>query len=59
MLGANQSAHSLLECKCCLRNLVIDKWTPTHFFYVVDTSRDMGEVLIDYLNQRSRLNRGR
>jgi len=25
----------------------------------VDTSRDMGEVLVDYLNQRSRLNRGR
>lgn len=26
---------------------------------LVDTSRDMGEVLVDYLNQRSRLNRGR
>jgi uncharacterized protein (DUF58 family) len=26
---------------------------------LVDTSRDMAEVLIDYLNQRSRLNRGR
>jgi uncharacterized protein (DUF58 family) len=26
---------------------------------LVDTSRDMGEVFIDYLNQRSRLNRGR
>jgi uncharacterized protein (DUF58 family) len=25
----------------------------------VDTSRDMSEVLVDYLNQRSRLNRGR
>jgi hypothetical protein len=25
----------------------------------VDTSRDMAEVLIDYLNQRSLLNRGR
>jgi uncharacterized protein (DUF58 family) len=25
----------------------------------VDTSRDMGEVFVDYLNQRSRLNRGR
>ncbi|HEY3967718.1 MAG TPA: DUF58 domain-containing protein [Planctomycetaceae bacterium] len=25
----------------------------------IDTSRDMAEVLIDYLNQRSRLNRGR
>ena len=26
---------------------------------LVDTSRDMGEVFVDYLNQRSRLNRGR
>jgi len=26
---------------------------------LVDTSRDLGEVLVDYLNQRSRLNRGR
>ena len=26
---------------------------------VVDTSRDMGEVFVDYLNQRSLLNRGR
>ena len=26
---------------------------------LVDTSRDMGEVLVDYLNHRSRLNRGR
>lgn len=26
---------------------------------LVDTSRDLGSVLIDYLNQRSRLNRGR
>jgi len=26
---------------------------------LVDTSRNMGEVLVDYLNQRSRLNRGR
>jgi uncharacterized protein (DUF58 family) len=26
---------------------------------VVDTSRDMGQVFIDYLNHRSRLNRGR
>ncbi|NQU25024.1 MAG: DUF58 domain-containing protein [Candidatus Nealsonbacteria bacterium] len=26
---------------------------------LVDTSRDMGEVLVDYLNKRSRLNRGR
>lgn len=26
---------------------------------LVDTSRDMGEVLVDYLNQRSLLNRGR
>jgi uncharacterized protein (DUF58 family) len=26
---------------------------------LVDTSRDMAEVLVDYLNQRSRLNRGR
>jgi uncharacterized protein (DUF58 family) len=26
---------------------------------LVDTSRDMGAVLVDYLNQRSRLNRGR
>ncbi len=26
---------------------------------LVDTSRDMGEVLIDYLNHRSRLNRRR
>jgi len=26
---------------------------------LVDTSRDMGTVLVDYLNQRSRLNRGR
>ena len=26
---------------------------------LVDTSRDMGEVFIDYLNQRSLLNRGR
>ena len=26
---------------------------------LVDTSRDMGEVLIDYLNQRSRLHRRR
>ena len=26
---------------------------------LVDTSRDMGQVLVDYLNQRSRLNRGR
>ena len=26
---------------------------------LIDTSRDMGEVLVDYLNQRSRLNRGR
>jgi uncharacterized protein (DUF58 family) len=25
----------------------------------VDTSRDMGQVFVDYLNQRSRLNRGR
>ena len=26
---------------------------------LVDTSRDMGQVFVDYLNQRSRLNRGR
>jgi uncharacterized protein (DUF58 family) len=26
---------------------------------LVDTSRDLGQVLVDYLNQRSRLNRGR
>ena len=26
---------------------------------LVDTSRNMGEVLVDYLNQRSRLHRGR
>ena len=26
---------------------------------LVDTNRDMAEVLIDYLNQRSMLNRGR
>jgi hypothetical protein len=26
---------------------------------VVDTSQDMGQVFVDYLNQRSRLNRGR
>jgi uncharacterized protein (DUF58 family) len=26
---------------------------------LVDTSRDMGEILVDYLNHRSRLNRGR
>jgi uncharacterized protein (DUF58 family) len=26
---------------------------------LVDTSRDLGEVFVDYLNQRSRLNRGR
>ena len=26
---------------------------------MVDTSRDMGQVFVDYLNQRSRLNRGR
>jgi uncharacterized protein (DUF58 family) len=26
---------------------------------LVDTRRDLGEVLVDYLNQRSRLNRGR
>ena len=26
---------------------------------LVDTSRDMGQVLGDYLNQRSRRNRGR
>lgn len=26
---------------------------------IVDTSRDLGEVLVDYLNQRSQLNRGR
>jgi hypothetical protein len=26
---------------------------------LVDTSQDMGSVLVDYLNQRSRLNRGR
>jgi hypothetical protein len=26
---------------------------------LVDTSRDMGEIFIDYLNQRSLLNRGR
>jgi hypothetical protein len=26
---------------------------------LVDTSRDMGEVFVDYLNKRSLLNRGR
>jgi hypothetical protein len=26
---------------------------------LVDTSRNMGEVFVDYLNQRSLLNRGR
>jgi hypothetical protein len=26
---------------------------------LVDTSRDMGMVLVDYLNQRARLHRGR
>ncbi|NQT14632.1 MAG: DUF58 domain-containing protein, partial [Planctomycetes bacterium] len=26
---------------------------------LVDTGRDMGQVFVDYLNQRSRLNRGR
>jgi hypothetical protein len=26
---------------------------------LVDTRRDLGQVLVDYLNQRSRLNRGR
>jgi hypothetical protein len=26
---------------------------------LVDTSRDMGQVFVDYLNQRSQLNRGR
>ena len=35
----------------CLRNR-IDR-------VLVDTSRDMGEVFVDYLNQRSQLNRGR
>lgn len=35
----------------CLRNRVER--------VLVDTSRDMGEVFADYLNQRSRLNRGR
>jgi len=35
----------------CLRNRI--EWV------LVDTSRDMGTVLVDYLNQRSRLNRGR
>ncbi len=46
MEGFNQRLEAL-----CQRNRVER--------VLVDTSRDMGQVLVDYLNHRSRLNRGR
>ncbi|MBC8868999.1 MAG: DUF58 domain-containing protein [Planctomycetes bacterium] len=49
-LGAMQRFNNRLE-EICQRNRIER--------VLVDTSRDMAEVLIDYLNQRSRLNRGR
>jgi uncharacterized protein (DUF58 family) len=49
-LGAVQRFNESLET-ICERNRIER--------VLVDTSRDMGEVLVDYLNHRSRLNRGR
>jgi uncharacterized protein (DUF58 family) len=49
-LAAMQRFNDRLE-ELCQRNRIER--------VLVDTSRDMAEVLIDYLNQRSRLNRGR
>ncbi len=49
-LGAMQRHNDRLE-DLCQRNRIER--------VLVDTSLDMGTVLVDYLNQRSRLNRGR
>jgi len=49
-LGAMQRFNERLE-EICQRNRIER--------VLVDTNRDMAEVLIDYLNQRSLLNRGR
>lgn len=49
-LGAMQRFNDRLE-EICQRNRIER--------VLVDTNRDMAEVLIDYLNQRSMLNRGR
>ena len=49
-LRAVESFNTRLE-EVCTPNMV------EHV--LVDTSRDMGELFVDYLNQRSLLNRGR
>ena len=49
-LRAVESFNTRLE-EVCTRNMIER--------VLVDTSRDMGELFVDYLNQRSLLNRGR